>query len=292
MSTSNQQTLTDSGANERPPMLKKGNYIPWESSPIIPNPDKPSEQILKPLSKMTEGNKKQYIADVRHSRLMDEFDKFSAKEGESLESVYERLTTLMNIMDRNNVHPIPVNDERNQIVQCVPQNESNPGNANVQCYNCNEKGHYARDCQKPRVRDAKYFREQILLAMKDEAGSNLKDEENDFMLDNSYRDETLEESTAAAISEVNSSTRDHEQVNRVKIKTIIHTSANDQIDLNIIFNDPYVENNGGTSEHDSTAHDEYNDIKMLAYNVQREAENQKRLNNDLKRQKTVATKGA
>ncbi|GJS79748.1 hypothetical protein Tco_0729629 [Tanacetum coccineum] len=28
---SNQQTLADSGANESPPMLEKGNYIPWES---------------------------------------------------------------------------------------------------------------------------------------------------------------------------------------------------------------------------------------------------------------------
>nr|GEY77268.1 hypothetical protein [Tanacetum cinerariifolium] len=57
--------------------------------------------------------------------------------------------------------------------------------------------HYACDCQKPRVRDANYFREQILLAIKDEAESNLKDEENDFMLDNSYGDVTLEELTAA-----------------------------------------------------------------------------------------------
>ncbi|GKE89218.1 hypothetical protein Tco_1566693, partial [Tanacetum coccineum] len=116
---------------------------------MIANPDNTTEQILEPLSKMTEGNKKQYIADVkvmnyllqaipndiynsvdayknakyiweqikqlmfgsdvtnhvRHSRLMDEFDKFAAKEGESLESVYERLTTLVNIMDHNNVHP-------------------------------------------------------------------------------------------------------------------------------------------------------------------------------------------
>ncbi|GKB12278.1 hypothetical protein Tco_0846201 [Tanacetum coccineum] len=39
---------------------------------------------------------------------MDEFDKFAAKEGESLESVHERLTKLVNIMDRNNVRPIPV----------------------------------------------------------------------------------------------------------------------------------------------------------------------------------------
>ncbi|GJW69888.1 hypothetical protein Tco_0126805 [Tanacetum coccineum] len=59
---------------------------------------------------MTEGEKKQYTADVRvtYSRLMDEFDKFTAKEGESLESVYEILTMFVNIMDRNNVRPIPM----------------------------------------------------------------------------------------------------------------------------------------------------------------------------------------
>ncbi|GKE37693.1 hypothetical protein Tco_1461098 [Tanacetum coccineum] len=45
---------------------------------------------------------------VRHSRLMDEFDKFAAIERESLDSVHERLTTLVNIMDRNNVRLIPV----------------------------------------------------------------------------------------------------------------------------------------------------------------------------------------
>ncbi|GKG22062.1 hypothetical protein Tco_0384657 [Tanacetum coccineum] len=39
----------------------------------------------------------------------------------------------------------------------------------------------------------------MLLAMKDESRINLKDEENDFMLDNSYIDETLEELTAAII---------------------------------------------------------------------------------------------
>ncbi|GJT47759.1 hypothetical protein Tco_0973916 [Tanacetum coccineum] len=115
---------------------------------------------------------------------------------------------------------------------------------------------------KPRVRDAKYFREQMLLAMKDDARSNLKDEENDFMLDNSYGDETLEELTAA----VYAATRVHEQVNRVQSKTLIYTSNDDPIDSNIIFYYPYVENNGGTSEHDSIAHDEYHDIKMLEYN--------------------------
>ncbi|GKD63676.1 retrovirus-related pol polyprotein from transposon TNT 1-94 [Tanacetum coccineum] len=91
------------------------------------------------------------------------------------------------------------NDDSNQIIQCIPQTESTMGKSNVQCYNCNEKGHYACDCQKPRVRDAKYFREQMLLAIKDEAGSNLTNEENDFMLDTSYGEETIEELTVAVM---------------------------------------------------------------------------------------------
>ncbi|GKD95705.1 hypothetical protein Tco_1379602 [Tanacetum coccineum] len=141
MSTSNQQTLADSGANERPQMLEKGNYIPWESRfrillynkleegdhmwrliekgpykrPMIANPDNTTEQILEPLSKKTDDNKKQYIDDVKvinyllqaiHNDIYNSVD--ALKEGESLESVYERLTTLVNIMDHNNVHPIQV----------------------------------------------------------------------------------------------------------------------------------------------------------------------------------------
>ncbi|GKC72702.1 hypothetical protein Tco_1118585, partial [Tanacetum coccineum] len=72
-------------------------------------------------------------------------------------------------------------DESNQIIQRVSRTEFILGKANVQCYNFNEKGHYACECQKPKVRDAMYFREQMLLAMKDEAGSNLSNEENDFI---------------------------------------------------------------------------------------------------------------
>nr|GEW55818.1 reverse transcriptase domain-containing protein [Tanacetum cinerariifolium] len=95
--------------------------------------------------------------------------------------------------------PIQQNDESSQIVQRVPRTQSNPERANVQCYNCNARGHYACDCPKPKVCDAKYFREHMLLAMKDEAGGTLNEEENDFMLDNAYGDETLEELSATVI---------------------------------------------------------------------------------------------
>ncbi|GKC18824.1 hypothetical protein Tco_1020974 [Tanacetum coccineum] len=118
---------------------------------------------------------------------------------------------------------------------------------------------------------------QMLIAMEDEDGGTLNDEENDFMLDNAYGYETLEELTATvimmtriqpaddnaetepkydaeAVSEVNTSHIDlisgliskgvHEHTNHEKLKTVINTSDDDQIDSNIIFDDPYVENNG------------------------------------------------
>ncbi|GJV25979.1 hypothetical protein Tco_1378674 [Tanacetum coccineum] len=95
---------------------------------------------------------------------------------------------------------------------------------------------------------------------------------------------------AKAVSEVNASSKAYEQMIHEKRKTIIQTSDDDQIDSNIIFGDPYVENNGGTSDHDSDEHDEYHEIQMLAYDFQREAENQKRLNNELKKQKMLQQK--
>ncbi|GKC03257.1 hypothetical protein Tco_0994867 [Tanacetum coccineum] len=145
MSASNQQTLDESGATDRPPILKKGNYIPKESRfrrflenkgedeermwysiikgpyvrPMITDLDDPNNQIHEPLSKMTKAKKKRTLLirlmygskvnkHVTHSQLMNEFDQSEAKEGESLESVYERFSTLVNVMDHNDVRPIKV----------------------------------------------------------------------------------------------------------------------------------------------------------------------------------------
>ncbi|GKF24651.1 hypothetical protein Tco_0076973, partial [Tanacetum coccineum] len=147
--------------------------------------------------------------------------------------------------NRNQIfHVGNASDESNQIVQRVPRTDSTPSKANV---------------------------EQMLLAMKDEAGSHLNNEENDSMLVNAYGEESLDELTASIIHVIR--------------KTIIQTTDDDQIDSSIIFDDPYVENNGGTSNHDSIAQEENHKIQMLAYNVKREAKKQKRVNNELKKQK-------
>ncbi|GKB86653.1 hypothetical protein Tco_0958925 [Tanacetum coccineum] len=62
--------------------------------------------MWEPIKRLMFGS--DVTSHVRHSHLMNEIDKFAAKEGELLELVYERLIALVNIMDRNNVRPIKV----------------------------------------------------------------------------------------------------------------------------------------------------------------------------------------
>ncbi|GKD60525.1 hypothetical protein Tco_1298034, partial [Tanacetum coccineum] len=166
-------------------------------------------------------------------------------------------------------------DEYEQYVQRVPRTESTPGKTNM------------------------------LLATKDEARVHLDEEENDFLLDNAYGDNALEELNAAVvmmariqptddksdveptyddefISEVNASQIDmingilsksgHEQRHHEKLETIIHTYVDDQIDSDIIFDDSYVGNNSGKAKHDTNVHDQpFHDFESMIQNVQIEA---------------------
>ncbi|GJY48877.1 hypothetical protein Tco_0438833 [Tanacetum coccineum] len=250
MSASNQQTLAESGATNRPPILEKGNYIPWESRFRSPSYSHLPQQYY-----------------VIHPSLLVDYEE--DYQGELQKDAQEdKLTTIMMLLAR----AITQKNGKRNARRPNKNQAANAGNGHVQQI---DESHYARDCLKPKVRDAKYFREQMLLAMKDEAGGTLNDEENDFMLDNAYRDETLEELTEA-ISEVNALQIDlisgmiskgvhehtnHEQTNHEQLKTVINASDDDQIDYNIILDDPYVANNGGTDEHDSNAHDQSFDIE-------------------------------
>ncbi|GJV28198.1 hypothetical protein Tco_1384646 [Tanacetum coccineum] len=198
MASSHQQSIADAGLENRPPMLKKGNYVPWASrfmryvdgkkehgrmvKDSIDNGPYVMKQITDPTSPtdaprtkiqtvadLTGNDKLRYEADIdtmnwillgipndiynsvdacqnakamwnqvkrliqgtdlslqeRYSRLMNEFDKFSAEDGESLESVYERFSTLMNNMERNKLLPDKIATNAKFLNSLQPEYEPN-----------------------------------------------------------------------------------------------------------------------------------------------------------------------
>ncbi|GJZ18522.1 retrovirus-related pol polyprotein from transposon TNT 1-94 [Tanacetum coccineum] len=156
-----------------------------------------------------------------------------------------------------------------------------PGNTSTgQCYNCGGKGHYARNCPKPRVHDSKYFMEQMLLAKQDEAGVILTDEQNDFLFADASRMEEIEELSAniclmariqpadqnsddepsyesAFVSEVQSSSinENDEQMYPTHTKIINSTIDDDQINSNIQFDSVKGNVNSGSVEKDTHVYD-------------------------------------
>ncbi|GJS92472.1 hypothetical protein Tco_0799440 [Tanacetum coccineum] len=122
----NQQTLAESGTEGRPPILEKD--VTWASRflrfldnkreegelmwysidngplkrKLIDDPQHPGEKMYKRVKYLSteDMDSKKGI-----SRLMNEFDKFSAEISESLTSVYERFSTLVNNVDRNKIKP-------------------------------------------------------------------------------------------------------------------------------------------------------------------------------------------
>nr|GEX60695.1 hypothetical protein [Tanacetum cinerariifolium] len=226
MSAINQHTLTDSRANDRPPMLEKGDYILWEMDVC-----KNAKEMWERIKRLMHGS--EVTNYLGHLRLMDEFDKFTTKEGESLESVYEILTTLVNIMDlvdyeedyQGELHRDSQEDKlitvmillARPITQkfstptnnclCTSSNIRNQaviqdGRFDIQIKNAGYGGNGNRNAGRQNRNQAFNAENVNDETMKDEAGSNLNAKENDFMLDNSYEDETLEELTAATLKEL------------------------------------------------------------------------------------------
>ncbi|GJS77413.1 integrase, catalytic region, zinc finger, CCHC-type containing protein, partial [Tanacetum coccineum] len=176
---------------------------------------------------------------------------------------------------------------------------------------------------KPRVRDSKYCMEQMLLAKQDEAGVTLTDEQNDFLVADATRMEEIKELStniclmariqpanidsdagpsydSAFLSEVQTPStsyvnplfaKDNQEQKYLKQPKIINdTISGDQIDSNIIFDEPNVDVNSGSVEYDNNVQALY-ELKQLARNAYKEAEKQqiiankgKRLEKDLQTQ--------
>ncbi|GKC55273.1 hypothetical protein Tco_1078018 [Tanacetum coccineum] len=172
--------------------------------------------------------------------------------------------------------------------------------------------------------EIKYFMKQMLLVKKDEAGVILSNEHNDFLLMDAFEIKELDDLSAnicmmARIQQANNNSKDgpsydsvftsevqntstsfmnplysqsdHEQTYHEQQEIIKPTIGNDQINSDIIFDDPNVEVNDGHVEHDKNAYDQQdNAMELLARNAYKEAEKQLILAKKVKQRNVELTK--
>nr|GEW05488.1 ribonuclease H-like domain-containing protein [Tanacetum cinerariifolium] len=183
-----------------------------------------------------------------------------------------RLYVQEEIIKGNNVHRKHTEDSSNHVFR----NACKMFNATIAV----KKGHYARNCPKPRVRDSNYFMEQILLAKHHEAGVILIDHENDFLFAVASRMKEIEELSAniCLMARIQPTKFDYDEGPSYDYaflsgqpKIINNTLGDDQIDSNIIFDEPNGDVNSGSVEYDNNVQEPY-ELKQLARNAYKEAE--------------------
>ncbi|GJX80834.1 integrase, catalytic region, zinc finger, CCHC-type containing protein [Tanacetum coccineum] len=178
------------------------------------------------------------------------------------------------VVDYDDDYQGDANDAGN--IQRTLRTTSSGTAVNVQCYNCSEKGHYACNCPNPRVHDSKYFMEQMLLAKHDEAGVILTDDHNDFLFVDASWMEEIEELSTNTIHQLCDTlfAKDKQEKKYPKQPKIINNIiGDDQIDNDIIFDEPNVDVNSGSVEYGNNVQESY-ELEQLARNAYKEAEKQ------------------
>ncbi|GKA06113.1 hypothetical protein Tco_0685233, partial [Tanacetum coccineum] len=117
---------------------------------------------------------------------------------------------------------------------------------------------------------------------------------NDFLLADPAQMEELKELSTESIDKFHESIilqSDHEQTYLEQHEIINSIIGNDQINSDIIFDDPNVEVNDGKVEHDKNSHDaQDNALELLARNAYKEAQKQSLLAKKVKQQNVKLTK--
>nr|GEX73981.1 cytochrome P450 76C1-like [Tanacetum cinerariifolium] len=225
--SSNMQTQTsntlhnaiiEAGSKDRPPMLAPGNYVQWKSRIKRYIDTKPNHELIhycltNPPYELgwkekvvldSEGNpttsteRSQELKTVSHHKL---YDILKQHQNEVNELRAERIARAANPLalvaqqqPDNSLRISRSTGYDNQRLGNVAGARETVGTtvvqkSRIQCYNCKEFGHVAKECQKPkREKDADYHREKMILCKQEEAGNQFNAEQAD------WRDDTDDES--------------------------------------------------------------------------------------------------
>ncbi|GKA94197.1 integrase, catalytic region, zinc finger, CCHC-type containing protein, partial [Tanacetum coccineum] len=184
----------------------------------------------------------------------------------------------------------------------------------IQCFNCKEFGHYAKECRKPkRVRDSTYHKEKMLLCKQAEKGVQLQAEQSDWLADT---DEEIDEqeleahySYMAKIQEVPNadSGTDAEPLEQVHYDTdhnvfandlqhfeqsesISNTCAVETGDSNVIPDSPDMcDNDIQNDQHDVECDDERVALANLIANLKLDVDENKKIQKQLKKANATLT---
>ncbi|GJT89372.1 retrovirus-related pol polyprotein from transposon TNT 1-94 [Tanacetum coccineum] len=178
----------------------------------------------------------------------------------------------------------------------------------IQCFNCKEFGHFAKECRKPkRVKDSTYHKEKMLMCKQAEKGVPLQAEQSDWLADT---DEEIDEqeleahySFMAKIQEVPTadSGTDTEPLEQVQYnaeynvfanerqhseqpESISNTCVVEKVDSNVIPDSPDMCDNDIQS--DQNAEDERAALANLIANLKLDVDENKKIQKQLKKANT------
>ncbi|GKC16972.1 hypothetical protein Tco_1013754 [Tanacetum coccineum] len=110
---SNQQDIYVIGSETRPPMLNKKNYVPWSSRLLRYAKSRPKGKLIY-NSIMNGSYVRQMIPELsdpdgevpeKKAKLLNEWERFTSTNGESIESYYHHFSKLTNDFKRNKHFP-------------------------------------------------------------------------------------------------------------------------------------------------------------------------------------------
>ncbi|GJW06820.1 retrovirus-related pol polyprotein from transposon TNT 1-94 [Tanacetum coccineum] len=181
----------------------------------------------------------------------------------------------------------------------------------IQCFNCKEFGHFAKECRKPkRVEDSTYYKEKMLLCKQAEKGVPLQAEQSDWLADT---DEEIDEQeleahysfmakiqeVPTADSRIDTEPLEHVQYNAgynmfanerhhsEQPESISNTCVVEKVDSNVISNSPDMcDNDIQTDQNVVECDDERVALANLIANLKLDVDVNKKIQKQLKKANT------